>query len=470
MVLNACHTADPATATEAAQSLAAQLVAGGIPIVIGMTGEVADGACRLFTRGFYEALLSGAELPLAAARARRSAMLNYGNYDMNVEWSRLVFFARDWPATRWNVKGVNAAVPAAPTPAARIAIAATEYFPPHGQILCDRMECVRAYEQFRGGLVEGRAERVLALGVIAKPEAPGDQYSKTMLLDAIGVQAVWDGFIPCKFESDGKDVAANLLEFALNLMIEMDAARTRFGLGLAAASDVLCHALDVCQMQMPPAGTQPFKVQMFMKALRKKIRETDARDAALSADVITPALSADFERLADDTKKVLGVERPALVMIDDLHRYEGVAEPLLEEVIGHKDTPLAAGGRPVPLIFTYSQHDKDGGEIPAARTIKNFLKNKAGLVSPMELRPIECKEEQRLAYSQYLLTRKPPLAMTVAPAYRTHAELFFKTAQKIIKGVPSRFEDARLLPSIETFLEERILVEADDEEILAKYP
>ena len=66
LVLNACA---PTGADEASigRPMAADLVAGGIAIVVGMSGTVADQACRLFTRGFYTSLLSGDEIARAAA-------------------------------------------------------------------------------------------------------------------------------------------------------------------------------------------------------------------------------------------------------------------------------------------------------------------------------------------------------------------------------------------------------------------
>jgi hypothetical protein len=462
VILNACHTAD-ATATEAAGSLATQLIGGGVPVVIGMTGEVADGACRLFTRGFYEALLAGTSLPLAAARARRSAMLHYKNYDVNVEWSRLVFFARDWAATQLALNK-----PA--TGAARVAVAAAGYLPMHGRTICDRIEGVRSYEVFRDALAAGRAQRVLAFGVVAKAAQSSDQFSKTMLLDTIAVQAVFDGFIPCKLESVSKDPPANLLEFALKLSPELNAARKRFGLPPAAESDVLKLALRGSGHQLPPPGAAPFEVVLSMNELRSKVRNLPAANPTLSADAVNTALSTDFGYLRADIRAAFGVERRPLVLIDDLHRYEGVAEQFLDEIIGSKDSPLHDGAQPVPLIFSYSQHEKNGEEAPEAKTIKSFMGKKAGLVLQIELGPIGSLDEQRLAYSQYLLTRTPPLAINASRDLRKHADFLFDIACRTIEGVPSRFDAVALKAPVESSLSLNILVIADDEKILAEFP
>jgi len=104
VLINACYSATPPApleqdaspdATEvfgngmgtlptrtASAPLAAELVAGdglhaGPAIVIGMGGRVADLACRLFTRQFYQALLRGD--PLWAAAAGRRGAFTFGN-------------------------------------------------------------------------------------------------------------------------------------------------------------------------------------------------------------------------------------------------------------------------------------------------------------------------------------------------------------------------------------------------------
>lgn len=77
--LSACLTATgrfTATAgVEAlADALAARLVRGGMPAVIGWDGRVSDAAATAFARGLYEQLALGALPAVAAARARRNLL------------------------------------------------------------------------------------------------------------------------------------------------------------------------------------------------------------------------------------------------------------------------------------------------------------------------------------------------------------------------------------------------------------
>lgn len=99
VILNACYTAsqNPFLYTksgQAASPIAAKLVAGdgvnpGVPIVVGMAGEIADQACRLFTRCFYQAVLEGKEVATAAADGRRVGIIDKGLTDpkSSIDWA-----------------------------------------------------------------------------------------------------------------------------------------------------------------------------------------------------------------------------------------------------------------------------------------------------------------------------------------------------------------------------------------------
>ncbi|WP_344836539.1 CHAT domain-containing protein [Nonomuraea dietziae] len=67
VVLSVCHTARLSPA-----SLAASLIAAGVPIVVAMDGEIAEPACRLFSKRLVRALLNGDGVAEAAAHGRRA--------------------------------------------------------------------------------------------------------------------------------------------------------------------------------------------------------------------------------------------------------------------------------------------------------------------------------------------------------------------------------------------------------------
>lgn len=72
VILAACQTASSADQVNTAP-FAARLVADGVPAVIAMAGDIADTACRVFTRGLNNALGLGAPLGKAVLWGRRTA-------------------------------------------------------------------------------------------------------------------------------------------------------------------------------------------------------------------------------------------------------------------------------------------------------------------------------------------------------------------------------------------------------------
>ena len=95
VVLNACFSAKSADPYRSEpgpyrEPLAVDLVKMGVPVVVGMAGEISDQACRLFTRQFYEALLNGDEFAQAAAEGRRAGIMSKSGDDprSSVDWSQ----------------------------------------------------------------------------------------------------------------------------------------------------------------------------------------------------------------------------------------------------------------------------------------------------------------------------------------------------------------------------------------------
>lgn len=102
VVVTACHSAQsviPNAApnvtlltTEHTAPLAASLVAGGVPIVVGMAGRVADQACRLYTRSFGEAVCTGRPIVEATEIGRRAAFATDEPTDSAYDWALPTLF------------------------------------------------------------------------------------------------------------------------------------------------------------------------------------------------------------------------------------------------------------------------------------------------------------------------------------------------------------------------------------------
>jgi hypothetical protein len=140
-----------------------------------------------------------------------------------------------------------------------------------------------------------------------------------------------------------------------------------------------------------------------------------------------------------------------LILVDDLHRYEAVAVPLLELV---RDFGIA---KRAALAFTYSTRSKSGPDV--AEHIKANLR---GFVHE-PLRPFRGPVESRLAYTQMLLARRPPLVPSSRVEAKALVDRFFEFCHKKVLGVPSLFS---LSEDTIDYCTGTVLLDADDERIL----
>jgi hypothetical protein len=190
--------------------------------------------------------------------------------------------------------------------------------------------------------------------------------------------------------------------------------------------------------------------------VKKKAGEPGAK--AVATDTVRDAFAKDVETLLDDLNSQFPVTaglprfQAVLLLVDDLHRYEAVAVPLLELV---RDFGIA---KRAALAFTYSTRSKSGPDV--AEHIKANLR---GFVHE-PLRPFRGPVESRLAYTQMLMARNPPLVPSGRAEERENVESFFEFCHTQVLGVPSLFplSEASILLSARY----RILLDADDERIL----
>jgi hypothetical protein len=102
VILSACQTAsatDPGAGTAAvnAAPFAARLVAGGVPVVIAMAGDIADTACRMFTRALTTAIGHGVPVAKAVLIGRRATFYQRPGF-WSTDWVLpTVFLAEDVP-------------------------------------------------------------------------------------------------------------------------------------------------------------------------------------------------------------------------------------------------------------------------------------------------------------------------------------------------------------------------------------
>jgi hypothetical protein len=498
VVLNACHTGEP---NDAYLPYAARLAQDGVLVALGMAGEIADGACRIFTRAFYQALIDRQPVTVAVASARRAAMLHFQNFDRNVEWARPTIFLRDVAPRTIDVD----------RPRQILAAAAFRYRPRSSpEILCDRLMALNGYQSFRDRIRRRDYRSALAFEAtddkttVQAPVGKEYQIGKSRILGEIAARAVFDGFLPCIIPSGSAfQPPGNMLRFAIRLAEVIDDSganfahpdgaplvqRRRYSSALRFAAGVVKLPLDpftpsslvefnlqkkavtdAVESLRTASGVSPNDLRDVMgsdaRALLNDVNKavTDAVESLRAASGVSPndlrdVMGSDARAVLKEVNTAMGsaAEGPfhsLLVLIDDLHGYEGIAVELLETVL---EAGLAGDAKCAAVVFTYSTKSDRGGEI------MNFIRDKRA-IEKVPLGPFEDPWETRLSYAQMLLARPEPLAPTWHPDQRGYVDIFFEMLHAKVKGVPSFFDLAEDI--IHASRKYKVLVDADDRAII----
>ena len=203
VVLNACSTTrlDESTPWLAevvvGRPMATGLVEGGVSIVVGMGGQVADQACRLFTKSFYQALLQEEPIALAVARGRRAAIA-YGDYDPEntLDWALpTLILASGMESARVNL---NKTTSESGRSAAAFEFLAKEDYP----VFLGRWHYFKAYHQLMNQEDYQYLAITVSLADNAGPNNTTPHFGRTRLLKELAAQAMRDGHIPILVTKD----------------------------------------------------------------------------------------------------------------------------------------------------------------------------------------------------------------------------------------------------------------------------
>jgi hypothetical protein len=459
VMLNACKTAS-ARPGVGQLSFAARLAAG-VPVVVGMAGEVEDAACQMFARRLYRCLIDRTPIHRAVAEARRAAILHFGHYRDSGEWARPTLFQ-------------SAELEFGPddTAAETVVIAADRFRDrADGSILCDRLGGLRWYQNLRDRTAAGRDCRILAIADPVGTGAKNDpQVGKTWLLKEFAALAALDLFVPCLLAFDeGSTVPPSLLGFALLLAEAMEKTREQYGLTRRRTSDALRLAWKTFGIAVPDENAAGYPVAL-QDATDEALDRACGRNSSTEADAmalpvvrVAERIRSDIKRLLDDVRAVVPGARAAVVMIDNFQRCAGVAGPLIGRN-GAFQTPYGLGdaGAPASVVLTFLARDRVGEDVKAvlkeqSRNVQNVLLDKFD------------GPELWLAYRQSLRLWDPPLAVTTLRDRRSMVEEFFENVHEVVGGWPSRLVADGLRPLIK-FAKGKavgVVLPANDEAILA---
>ena len=454
---------------------AAELVKRGVPVVVGMAGQVADSACRLFTRQFYEAMLCAREIIQAVAEGRGAGIVRDTAMSPadTVDWALPVLFLRSNVAApqvnaaaqrqyrNWQQAASNLPLERYPTFCGRLGI-------------LQQFHVLLASE---GAQTEvwGRDSdlQVLAISTPAPTEA-GWQYGRSRLLKEFARGAVLDGHVPCLVNEDSMrnqqspKTAESLWECLVGALYD---TRSLLGdLGLTCPFEAMLQ-LDNWSPGGAADGLHPDLVEQLVH--RKRPRDhPSVRGTAFRIDVL---------RLLNACRQfrppVERADTRFLLLIDNVHEMDEAPRLLLREYLGRDG--LRAANNDVRVVLTYAAAPPSEQASTVVDVIKPWVEGFTW-VAPLTLKEFREPEEERQAYLQFLLryqdADRKPRPLTVArrrdAKYDEVVDFVVKKLRQKVKGVPSNLA-IHAPAEIEELLDVppwyATLQEADDEQALRSF-
>jgi CHAT domain len=380
LILSACATASVGVVN--ALPFAAQLVAGGVPVVVAMAGDIADTACRVFTRALTGAIGRGVPLGKAVIAGRQAAFHQRPQFASSHWIMPSVFLAE-------GISDTNYLVDVTKTQAIRTRV--YDLGLAREPVFFGRDEFLDAM----GRLLDG--DKPLNVMLAYTPN-PYKSYGGERLLRHLGAHAVREGVLPVLVAGLEKNPPTNRASLAA--AINKSIRNTWRSLGL------------------------------------DEDRRQDSRAVAIAADPDTDpndlahAIRTDLKNLVDALDPTDPVRRrragdPQVVLL--IHRVDGWLDALddLLDMLGEKG--LKGGAVPVPVVLT-------GADVEQL-SVHKLRKGDAqpwGKAAKLDRFAIE-DDEDLLAYQWWLLN--PPDGEPVYAPRRDAPPGWRKTLRWIMRNV-----------------------------------
>jgi hypothetical protein len=434
VVLNACNTARIGDVSE---SFAAELVRQGIPLVVGMAGEVADSACRLFTRQFYSALVEQEPADIAASKGRRAALLHFKNYKQNFDWGRAIFCQAEGVETQFEVISVQQSL-----------IRAAENLRPKRirEPFCGRLSWLPLFRDLFKGTIGNLA---IESEEEISDEGGRPQLGKSRLLQEVAWHSVFEGWIPVLVDQD-RPRFSNLMHFGVSLFELLEKTRETFGLPRKYQSDlvrVACERWNVAYVPGQQAG--------FLLARDKVLTALEPQQkitTKVTYDTIFESVRTDLRELRKEVEAVGGPRKGVLLLWDQLDNQEAIGEDCVRSLHPHG---LGSMDCPAPVIFTYAGKSTGGKKLLGEM-------NRNSNIEKRNLARFD-KFENGMACRQFLAWKKYVPSQSKRDAFEQSMGVF----EDEVDGYPSKlfcFDQG-----IKVLFKQQVLIECDDALILEQY-
>jgi hypothetical protein len=490
-VLSACYTssqgekpgqpAGPGRMMNGAENapLAAALVKGGIPIVVGMAGRVADLACRLFTRGFSSALMEGKPLLVATAWARWAALTAPDAGSSWVDWAFPALYLAECVSPDF-------------IPLDRSSVSEAELIESwvsnsgflRSPVFCGRQEILQEYYD----LFSPREDPpVLVIEAGDQEEGLG----RFRLLAEMAIQAIREGHLPVLLGSDTAwQPPKDPLDLAYALHGEIKRLRTSVyqdaggGLGFNWKANPRLIQVELLHINRQNPQT--------LGSESRLAPEVDAllpiNYASIPVEAVKLALQIELAELVKDARlrfpAILGPHSRPVILLLKVEDYDQALEALLldsQPWLGQYGLGDAPGQgvlkAPVPVVLVYSKYGNLASVNAPDQLTAQFESRVAGLKfrrARLELFNSDT-EEDVLVYLRVLLNPfqkelvpgKPFKPLAVHPSLDVGLRKFIIGLMRLVAGGrPVNLLGEKFREAVHLTLTQNYLIEARDQEIL----
>jgi hypothetical protein len=396
VVLSACDSG-AALAPQQVAPLAAALVKEDVPVVIGMSGRISDIACRLFTRRFAEALICSDDdetLVNATALGRRAAFSEGNNPELSVDWGFPTVYLSSAVETNY--------VPTSKQPDGTLTVEQRlpSYALRRHPVFCGRHNFFDAFRDLM-------SKQVGALAAFVASEKRG--YGRTRLLEAITIQSLIDGHVPCPVlvrdtatdrsapQGTGWKAPVNPMELGRLIDDAMEMARKSLRLEYRQARPIE----DLQDFQRGTIKLEDLSPTSLQRAVRRDLGP--GSQIEISGAAVKLALELQFAELMRAARKaapgVIGADSRAVVLLDEVDQYINVLREVVKTDLGSYGFGTATEA--VPIVFAFS--------LPSAQQeqLKPIAEKKEpGNVTALELGPFRREanyREDMLMYARYFM-------------------------------------------------------------------
>jgi hypothetical protein len=355
VVLCACRSGSGFARTGAIP-LALELVSGGIPVVVAMTGDVSEQACRLYTRRMIASVQAGEPLVEAAARGRRAALIGTEEPGDHIDWAMPALFVASSVDTARPL--VN---PAVGRRVSRIAAGLGLFEHP---LFIGRMPELDVLDQMPPAPGASPGEWEIGC-VIIRGKGSIKGQGGTRLLREMGHRLLHRGHVPLllgPYETPPdslRAVVAHVLDrmglFAETVGLRPPVSRLLTAAGLTAPADAAMVETEELQADF---NVRVERFRLF--------------DEPLTPAVVRPRLGADLRDLASAAAGLgppFGRWTTPVILADEVHRWSAVLAELLSLV---RASGLGMPDAAIPFIATGSENEAQGA------ALKSFVDTNAG--------------------------------------------------------------------------------------------